>query len=666
MVEIIAKGQSLDFEDVNAIKYTLQIADIFNLANVNASYLDGLSLPKTAKNTAILEGLGIVGDTSRAPYTKIPAGLKYYGADIISDGWLIVKDTGEEYKIAVIDGIVDFIKLIEGKKWGVDIPLGEISHEKTSEVVAASQINELFSYIVADYGGKKYTATDNVNIDYLTPSVRTSYLLNKLKEFTGYNFTGPILSDPDVLDLWLSYPKAPKETGTETATEFFSGLTDALYIKRVAGYNNVQVAGQWYETIGTLTPGLYILDSRTTWATSVVTQGTLLESKKYVVPETGTYKLETFLRGGVNARLGSRYFTGGFFPQSGPSYGQSYSDAFTLDILVNGSVIASPKSSPNSSEVAEEVLYRFLNEGDQVEIRHSVIFTRTYADYRFSHYLTRLDISLTDLGAVDFGDALKEYDVKSFFKDFLWRYGITPVTDVKNKSIFLQTFKDKVSANNVIDLSRAYVRRFNESYEVPTFGQKSKFKHKYNAEGDNYSDGEILIDNVHLAEEQDIISSKIYSASPGFSEFVLGAQTLQLPILPTWSSEVKEVGGLATISYKTLGNRFYFIKAKSVAETVTFASEILADSEVATAIRVADVADVHFKDLVPKYYGKHKALLNNFKKHDIELNFSLYDLVFLPLDKIVYFEQEGQYYLINRISWQEAQPAKGEFIRVII
>lgn len=638
MVEITAKGQSLNFENTDDVKYTLQVADIFNLANVNASYLDGLSIPKTAKNTAILDGLGIVGDTSRAPYTKIDAGLKYYGADIISDGWLIVKDTGTEYKISVIDGIVDFIKLIEGKKWGLDIPLDEIDHEKTPDTVAASQTNELYSYLIADYGGKKLTAANNINLDYLTPSVRINYLLNKLKEYTGYTFTGPILSDPDVMGLWLSYPKTPKETGSETATEYFYGRIAIYYEK---------------QRYGLYTPGLQILPSQVTYTSNTLTEGTLLENKKYIVPETGSYRINLELKGRVQAKF---------------SYLQplSFYDGFTCEVMVNGVKVAQAKSNPDGSDTEVAAIYRILNEGDVVQLRHTATFTRTYGYYRFTHENTNMHLSLTDLGAVDFGDALKEYDVKSFFKDFLWRYGITPITDVKNKTIFLQVFKDKISPNNVIDLSRAYVRRTNESYDVPTFGQKSLFKHKYNTEGDKYSDGEILIDNVHLAEVQDIIVSKIYSASPGFSEFIVGAQTVQLPILPTWSTEVKENGGTASVSYKALGNRFYFTKARSLAETVTFESEILASSEASTVVRVADVADVHFKDLIPKYYDKHTALLNNFKKHDIELNFSLYDLIFLPLDKIVYFEQEGQFYLTNKVSWKQGEPAKGEFIRVII
>lgn len=668
MVEFQTSGGTLEIghkEKENA-KLNLQVADLFNLSTVNASYMDSVDLPKIDVNTALLKGLGLVGDTSRIPYQKVPIKVKYHGVDVIKEGWLIVKETSDSYKVTVIDGIIDFFKAIEGRKMGTDLDLSEIAHEKTAQTVADSQDNDLYRYLLADYGGKMITASGKINVDYLTPSIKVPYLLNKIEEFTGYKFTGPILLDPDVKDLWLTYPKAPKELGTEIATEHFQALVNP-FTKTVIDYTPVTTVHSpgtsWEWTTnpiqGNLGPGRYNLYNPNAYSSSVVTQGTLHMNWKYYIAEPGTYRLNFKLKGKVTALKAYRLNMGGSL------HGISYFDGFKVEILVNGTSQGFVQSAASGDEV-DVVIYRPFEQDDVVELVYYVDTTRAYSKIKFDHEKTEIKISKTDLGSVDFNDALKDFEITGFFKEFLWRYGIAPVTNNTDKTIYLQTTNDKIKRDNAVNWSDKFVSRVSETYNIPIFGQNNRFTHKYNQENQSYNDGLFTIDNANIDGDKVVIGSKIYSAELEQSQVTINITDYLIPRILVWQSETKESGGVTSTTYKTMSNRFYFTKAKLIEDNIDYESEILSEIESRTNFYMANIQDVHFSSLVPKYYGKHKLLLDVFKKHDIELNISVFDIISLDLGKLYYFEQECQFYILNKLSWQGKKTSKGEFIRVIL
>src|SRR5690554_5830362 len=113
MVEIVTDNGVLELDELTRIKFTHQISDIFNIAQVKATHTNSFSLPKTANNVRILNGLGLVGSISNVPYEKVSATIKYKGFDVIKNGWLAIKETTDRYVVNVIEGNIDFFKDIE-------------------------------------------------------------------------------------------------------------------------------------------------------------------------------------------------------------------------------------------------------------------------------------------------------------------------------------------------------------------------------------------------------------------------------------------------------------------------------------------------------------------------------------------------------------------------
>ena len=112
MVEIFLNNQSLELDNDIELTYTLQVNDIGDVATRQASYISGIKLPKTPNNTQILQGLGLVGDTSRLPYQKPTCQVIDDGFALIPNGWAVIKNTNDYYNLSIYNGIINFFKAI--------------------------------------------------------------------------------------------------------------------------------------------------------------------------------------------------------------------------------------------------------------------------------------------------------------------------------------------------------------------------------------------------------------------------------------------------------------------------------------------------------------------------------------------------------------------------
>lgn len=255
MLKILVNNQSLELAQ-ETIKYTKQCNDISDLSSRETNYTDSFSIPKTPNNIQIFEGLGLNNDVSQIPYSKNTAQILDNGMPLVKEGWLDVKETTNEFKINIYDGLIDLFKAIENKTFGDDIDLSEINHEKNLTTIVNSFTNEDYRYILNDFGGKTHTDLGTkINIDYLVPSVRVKYLWNKIFSTFGFNYLGEVFNTQDFEQLWLTYPKGiPTDLLTTLYAEFLDWDGNI--------FNNINII-----------------------------QGTNFNNTSYIVPSTGTYNI---------------------------------------------------------------------------------------------------------------------------------------------------------------------------------------------------------------------------------------------------------------------------------------------------------------------------------------------------------------------------------------
>lgn len=634
MVELIINNNQVELPEGTNIKFTKQISDIFDIANVACSFTNQFSFDKTPANTQTMQQLGIPGDSSNIPYIKNDAILKSNGFDIVSKGWFNVIGTNDKYSGGIIDGMIDFFKAIENKTMGIDLDLKNFDHEKLLSTVVASFTNEYYQYIIADYGGKT-EFEGGINIDYLAPC----FSIRKLWEliFSTFNFNCDYTNLGYLDNLYITYPKDVAE-GQENVN--IANLTRSAFSSQ-----------QMNAVAGIVQPvGFY------GWTTSLIFEGSLISNWKYVIPETTSYNFNIFI---------SMYII-----YRNPGYYNPNVDV-TLEILKNGVVINGIISDfLESDTVGDERSLEFnqqCNYGDIIELRivapqNKQFRGRSYRAYQWQAKNLGMAIAKTNLGTTRLQNELKDFSIRDFVKEFIWRTGLTPLLNQNTNTVEFITLDSRIDFGNAQDMSHTYKERTGETY-VNDYAQKNVFKLKRNDDTDNEGDGYLYVYNRNIEDQKTIAESKIYAPDKKIvTQFPGGFTTNQYKI---WQLELKNDGSdILTASYKGLSGRFYFIRKENISGSFKIISEKLEEETTVSNIPIGINTDTLFEEAVFNNYAEYQKIFINFRVHTISQVLTENDFIGLDLTRPVFFRQENAYYICNKIPFSEGDSSVGEYIKI--
>lgn len=651
MVELIVAGKPIELlRKGQQIKYNRQIADVFDIASVSSSYTNSFTIPKTPNNTEVFEQLGIVGDQSTIPYTKVPVTVRNNGFDLITEGWLNVQSTSEDYKCSIIDGMVDFFKLIENKTIGVDLDLSNFQHTKSMESIVESFDNEYYNYIIADFGAKKYIISFfpleyAINIDYLVPSFSVKKLLELIFSTFGYTYES-IEMDAFVDGLFITYPTPPLFESTDEDLI-------ATFIKGFWTSTNINNLGDKYSVV-----------SENFWDSYTISKGEVINNNIYRFENTSNYKI-TF-----SIEAYARYYH--------PAIGSEYKPC-TFQIIKNNQVVAQVQTDPFAPVSLEFNIYAqagdsittilFVNEASYIVNRfgNNPENNKTMTLRNISHNSTNIKVYEFSSDDVDLSNAFKSFKIKDFFKELLYRTGLTPFADNIEKKITFIPISQRIDTENAIDWSDKYVRRKNEIYLKNSYAQKNIFKMKYNEGMENENDGIINVNNRNIDDEKVLATSMIYSPIDDFAEFrPVTGDWVSTPVIPMFTKEVNtEEDGSLKIDYKKLDNRFYFVRRNTVTDRQwVLKSEIVPDEETVNQIHFATTERTLLGQLITENFTDYAMIFDNFRAHEIELALGLEDILNLDLTRPYYFKQEAGYYILNKLPYQDGETTTGEFVRI--
>lgn len=632
MVELIINDKKIELPKDTSIKYTKQISDIFDLSQVACSYTNSFEFEKTPSNSQAMQQLGISGDSSQIPYIKNNAILKSDGFDLISEGWFNILSTDENYKGSIIDGMIDFFKAIENKTMGNDLNLVNFEHEKTLEAVINSFTNDYYQYIIADYGGKNLFE-DGINIDYLAPCFSVRKLWDLIFSTFGFNCDYTNLSYLD--GLYITYPK-----------DIFEGQTDDLFATLTKNYYRTEqrsdISGRTYPV------------SQYFWSSSVITEGSLINNWKYRIPENGSYNFDLAIE------MYCEYRRRNFYNRRVNVW---------VDILKNGIVIGNIQSdfqeSDTIGELRETNFNLQCNTGDIIELsiwcpQFLSFRSRSFYANIFNHNSTVFKISKTDLGTTLLSNELKDFQIKDFIKEQVWRTGLTPIFNKETNTVEFKTLDSRIDFENAQDLPNTFVKRKGEVY-TNDYAQKNVFKLKNNIDLDTTGDGYLYVPNVNLSDSKTIAQSKIYAPDKRIVTSFGDFSTNQYKI---WETETKDNDGVIEINYKGLSGRFYFIRKQNISGSFKLISETLVAEQIVTNIPIGINDNTLFEEAIFNNYTEYQKIFNNFRIHNIEMALTINDFIGLDLTKPVFFKKENAYYICNKISYEEGKNSNGEFIKI--
>lgn len=600
IVELWYEGKMLDLYEATDISHTLQINDVAEVKDRQASYTNSFKIPKTPNNVKILGGLGLPSSNSITPYIKPNALLKIEGFDFLTQAWLQVKSTDEEYDIAIYSGIIEFFKKFDNKTIGGEPELvsliSEINHNKNLSTVIATQNDDTlkYQYLFADFNGRTHRKLNPnvINIDYVVPSVPVSFLFEKIHEYAGYTFEGSFKTFEDYTNWFISYPKAPENDGSVVY------FTDNKSVPFSA-------------------PG-----SEESFGFSFNNGG----ANGVKIEEKGIYNIKTIGSAGLNEPIPSGLGT--------LSYNFYY--------RINGGT----KSSDNTIVINENDVIDFFYEVD--------------TDWNGSISIV---VTIKKLEDVNFTEEFSDLKINEFLKDVYNTLGLTPIVNNEAKNIRYITNEERFKEAEVEDWSHYLISIDKESYKFGSYAQKNAFKYKYNDQEESHSDGYIEIKDLNLDEEKTLFTSFTYSIEKELiSKFTL-APTVTTDISYYKLYEKEPQDGSTELKYKPLSKRYFYLRMRKLNQEVTIGSDIQDSDVVNSIIKFGDFTRLNMGDLVSAYYKELENILNELKVWNVSLNIAYPKLLKLDLTKVRYFKQLQSYCFINKISF-DGNKTTAEIIKI--
>lgn len=604
ITEIWVEGNSIDMYENTSIKHTLQINDVAEVKDRQASLTDSFTVPRTPKNTWIFKGLGIHSNTSLLPYQKPNALLKVEGFDFLVNAWLNIKETDDEYKIYIYSGIIEFFKKFENKTIGGSLDLSAINHSKNLTTVAASQIDDnlKYAYLFADFNGRTHRQSDAtaVNIDFIVPSVSVSYLFDKIHQFAGYTYSGSFLSTEDFTNWWMTYPKAPEDA---TAIVYYT--------------NSINIPWSTYPVN---------LDESFTFSFN---NGSSFGIK---ADATAFYNFDFSAGAGLNLPIpsgyGSLYYQFYYRINNGAKVYISDNAVFDLQLLIN----------------------------DVIDFGYEL-----NSDWSGN---VGANLTVKKLEDVVFSDALNDLKITDFLKDIYNELGLTPFIDNVSKNIEYKTNKERFKEAEVEDWTNYVESIEKESYSFGSYAKQNYFRYKYNDQEESHSDGFISINNENFDDTKTIFSSFTYSPEKGEQPnmFYLNATTSEnFLIFKLYDKEAQD--GSTEVKYKALSKRYFFMRMRKLNISVQIGSDIQNTNQTITTIKIGEFSRLKMDYFLGNYYADFTNVIANPVIWDVKLNVPYPKLLKLDLSKAYYFKQFQQYCIINKISFDD-DSCTAELVRI--
>ena len=596
-MRLIINGYDIELNPNAVIARTLQVNDIGSVSTRQASYTNTFNLPKTANNTKAFQMLGIVGNDSNIPYQKNECYLySDSGESIVYKGWALITETSKEFKCNIYDGVVDLYKSIENKSLA-DLDLTLLEHDKTITSVAASQdLSKPYVYILADYNGKAQHSNE-INIDYLVPSVKCSWILEKIEEFTGAAITGDFKTNDDFTNLYLTYPKAsPPTVGASILTS-----TNVVNDRANLSFGNSTLLAQVNST--------------------TVLDGAKISIQSDKVTFTAAINMTFRASFVINPTIQITRANGSFYNAFANFNGQQFiCDGTTRTI---------------------EASY-VLTAGQSIQFPFVVIYNSpTDNNVTVNDFFTSCDFKLLQ-NAVLFEQEFGGMQIKQFLSEILWRFNLTIFKDKFSNTYELKYLQDVINAN-AVDWSDKFQELESETYIYGDYAQRNWLRYKYNDENSYYNDAYIDVSNDNLSDSKTIVQSNIFTRDFNPSE-ALGFST---NVYRLWDKEVKDNGD---VNYKPLSNRFYFIRAVQKTGTFLIRSEVLNTHTTISSAQIENYAKLDFNHFVNTYYPDLTKLLNKSKVQSVIMRLNERDVLNMNFARPVYIKQLGGNFLVNKIS----------------
>lgn len=640
-MEIYIDTDKLDLSEKQVIAMTFQANDLGEFASRQSSYSNGFKAVRSDRNDEILGNASSLTSLSAIPYRVQNCRVYSRGALIDGDALLNVIEAGNEYRLNVYSGFVNFADAIQDKSLQdldtTDIDLVKSNGGKHWDIGGMSTIygSAISPTFVAVQDGNLPINSRDVDVRKQYPSVYIWELIKRITEGAGWTLESDLIFTDDfkkkILPFTNDYPKQAK-LEIDNAYVKLNKLVDVIVpfatpsVNTVPIWNELSDIGNKYDaTIAQYIidyAGKYIIDIyqpiRCHFKTATASVGYSATPFVYY----GLYKNGTL----VSNKLVQQTFnslTPLSFVKEFDISGQWSVDCLDGDVLTIKVITVCGGFSPSPSYLTGADYYvEYLYRNDSTNVPAKLTFTLD--DHLPYHGHWRVATNLPDISQSD------------FIKSMLLMYNLVPFVDARNKVLTLRKFSTIADRSRAVDWS-GYEADIQPQIKLhaTSYAQTNEIKYKSDANVQGDYNGSFTIDDTTLALKKTLVELPYSGADLG--ECLNGLLVAECLRVLSDASEVTPTPKILTIAEDSQGCRLVD-GSFTVNESTTFYATFTDD--------IQTLIDTHYIEFVE--------LLQRYKECLFEMILPESMVQELDLSKCVYIARFGAYFYVNKIdAWKD-------------
>lgn len=192
-LEVYINDEQIELKAVDIIGLTFQVGSILNPQNRAGNLSNKFAIPKSAKNIQILGDLSNLNSSNNLPYVRNSAKLVQNGVELIPDGFAIIEEASDDYKITLYSGNVSFFDLIKDATIR-DLDYSDLIHAyDIATIIASFSGTSEYQYPIIEWGEEGVTLLsnlNNVNSQALIMCLTVKSVLERSAQSVGYELKG--------------------------------------------------------------------------------------------------------------------------------------------------------------------------------------------------------------------------------------------------------------------------------------------------------------------------------------------------------------------------------------------------------------------------------------------------------------------------------------------
>lgn len=617
---LIIEGNLIDLPP-GGIRRNIQINDVAEAKDRQASYSNSFVAPLTPRNVKAMDFLGVTANGSLKPYRRLKAEYYFRGIPLVTNGYVIVKKTGAGYSMAIYDGIIDLAERIKGKKLS-DLDFSDLNHYLSTQKYIESLSNtEGYIYALADFG---YNFYSTIKVEDQAPSVFFSTIWDKIFQEAGLGYVGGFFQTNEDFKTEVLAPAKGYDVNqvAETVTDLGTAETEHI---RVFEKSNTFISREEQ----------FQLDSENIANVSSDLDGTL------TVGYTGNLKLDL----DVDFRVGAESYV-------------------TFRVYLNNSAVVFIQLYPNQTsatksvnlnvETGDKIVFKVVGSSSGYMGQEETIEGQYFLDFQAQ---AGIQASKTDGGQfIDFAKFVPEMEQSQFIKDVMQRYGLI-LKPVRNAEAyeFIQ-FEELLNGRNEAEDWTGKLSSLGEEDYSIDYAKVNSAEYKYPKEAAEFPfNGTLEIDNENAPAKKALFSSP-FEIAYSYKNF----KGWPVYTVPIWE-EQEDDGTPFRANIQTPAKIFRIRRVQDSANVKLFDE---ANTTPTSEIVYLGLENIEMQYFINNYYKAYKAMVERAKKREALLNLSLIDVYELNFFRLKFLKQSGSFYYLNKLISEPEKLSKAELVQI--